>query len=75
MEAWHGQVDRAIQLLEKMIADMAIGREQGDLSAGRISQLALPLLTYIRLNKDAIVGYGARYRSGRRIATALAESR
>ena len=42
--------------------------------AGRIWQLAQPLLTYVRLNKDAIVDYGARYRSGRRIATALAES-
>ena len=57
-----------------MIADKALLRERGDLSAGRIWQLARPLLTYVRLNKDAIVDYGARYRSGRRIATALAES-
>ena len=64
----------ATKRLEKMIADMAMLREQGDLSAGRIWRLAQPLLTYIRLNKDAIVDYGARYRSGRRIATALAES-
>jgi hypothetical protein len=71
---WHRQVDRAIQQLEEMIADMAILRERGDLSAGRIWQLAQPLLTCVRLNKDAIVGYGARYRSGRRITTALAES-
>ena len=71
---WHGQVDRAIQQLEEMIADMAILREQGDLGAGRIWQLAQPLLTYIRQNKASIVDYGARYRSGRRIATALAES-
>jgi hypothetical protein len=71
---WHGQVDRATQQLEEMIAVMAMLREQGDLNAGRIWQLAQPLLTYIRLNKDAIVDYGARYRSGRRIATALAES-
>jgi hypothetical protein len=71
---WHGQVDRAVVQLEEMIADMAILREQGDLSAGRIWQLAQPLLTYISLNEDAIVDYGARYRSGRRIATALAES-
>jgi hypothetical protein len=35
---------------------------------------ALPLLTYVRSNKSAIINYGARYRSGRRIATALAES-
>jgi len=45
-----------------------------NLSAGRIWQLAGPLLTYVRLNKDAIVDYGARYRSGRRIVTALAGS-
>jgi hypothetical protein len=53
---------------------MSMLREQGDLGAGRIWQLAQPLLTYIGQNKSAIVDYGARYRSGRRIATALAES-
>ena len=71
---WHGQVDRAMQQLEEMIVDIALLRDQGDVGAGRIWQLAQPLLTYIRLNKDAIVDYRARYRSGRRIATALAES-
>ena len=29
---------------------------------------------YVRSNKSPIINYGARYRSGRRIATALAES-
>ncbi|WP_245435047.1 ISKra4 family transposase [Methylocystis rosea] len=71
---WHGQVDRAMQQLEKLIADMAMLREQGDESAGRIGQLGQALLTYIRQNKAAIVDYGARYRSGRRIASSLAES-
>lgn len=59
---WHGQVDRAIQQMEQIIADMWMLRDQGDLSANRLWQLAHPLLTYIRLNKDAIVDYGARYR-------------
>jgi hypothetical protein len=71
---WHGQVDRAIEHLGEIIADMAKLREQGDLGAGRMWQLAQPLLTYIRQNKSTIVDYGARYRSGRRIASALAES-
>ena len=71
---WHGQVDRAMQQLEELIADMAMLREQGDESAGRIGQLGQALLTYIRQNKAAIVDYGARYRSGRRIASSLAES-
>ena len=47
---WHGQIDRAIQQLEEMIADMALLRDQGDVGAGRIWQPAQPLLTYIRLN-------------------------
>jgi hypothetical protein len=42
--------------------------------AARLLHLAHPLLTYVRLNKGAIINYGARYRSGRRISTALAES-
>lgn len=71
---WHGQVDRAMQQLEELIADMVILRKQGDESAGRIGQLGQALLTYIRQNKAAIVDYGARYRSGRRIASSLAES-
>jgi hypothetical protein len=48
-------------------------RERGNLSATRLLHLAHPLLTYVRSNKSAIINYGARYRSGRRIATALAE--
>jgi hypothetical protein len=71
---WHGQVDRAIQHLERIIADMTRLSGQGDLSARRALNLAQPLLTYIRSNRHSIVDYGARHRSGRRIATALAES-
>ena len=33
---WHGRVNRAIHQLEKIIADMSMLREQGDLGAGRI---------------------------------------
>jgi hypothetical protein len=67
---WHGQTDRALDQLETMTINFAKRRERGNLS----SHLAQPLLTYVRSNKSAIVNYGARYRSGRRIATALAES-
>jgi hypothetical protein len=49
-------------------------RESGNLSAARLLPLAQPLLIYVRSNESAIINYGARYRSGRRIATALAES-
>ena len=71
---WHGQTDRALDQLETMMSEFAKLRERGNLSATRLPHLAHPLLTYVRSNKSAIINYGARYRSGRRIATALAES-
>jgi hypothetical protein len=71
---WHGQTDRALDQLETMTSDFVKLREKGNLSATRLLHLAHPLLTYVRSNKSAIINYGARYRSGRRIATALAES-
>lgn len=71
---WHGQIFRALRQLERMTNDFATLREKGDLSATRLLHLALPLLTYVRSNQSAIINYGARYRSGRRIASSLAES-
>ncbi len=71
---WHGQTDRAIDRLEKIMAALAAASGQGDASAKRLFGLAHPLLTYVRSNRRAIVNYGARYRSGRRIASSLAES-
>src|SRR5580704_12378770 len=71
---WHGQTDRALDQLETMMSEFAKLRERGNLSATRLLHLAHPLLTYVRSNKSAIINYGGHYRSGRRIATALAES-
>ena len=69
---WHGQTDRALEQLETMTSDLAKLRERDNLSAARLLHLAHPLLTYVRSNKSAIINYGARYRSGRRIATSKA---
>jgi hypothetical protein len=65
---WHGQTDRALDQLETMTMTMNFARlrERGNLSATRLLHVAHPLLTYVRLNKSAIINYGARYRSGRR---------
>ena len=71
---WHGQLERAICALEKIIVDMDKLGRQGDLSAARLNSLGQQLLTYIRSNRTALVDYGARYRAGRRISTSLAES-
>ena len=71
---WHGQSVRAIDRLEKIMAVLTNQSSHGDASVKRLLDAAQPLLTYIRSNRDAIVNYGARYRSGRRIASSLAES-
>ena len=71
---WRGQTDQAIDRLEKIVANLAIQRSRADTPDKRLLDLAQPLLTYVRSNRSAIVNYGARYRSGRRIASSLAES-
>src|SRR5208337_475348 len=71
---WHGQVERAICALEKTVADMNQLGRRGDFSAARLNSLGQQLLTYIRSKRTAIVDYDTLYRSGRRIATSLAES-
>ena len=71
---WHGQVERAICVLEKIVEDMNELGRRGDFSAARVNSLGQQLLTYIRSNRTALVDYGARYRAGRRVSTSLAES-
>lgn len=71
---WHGLVDRPISALDRIVGEVDCLGRNGDLSAARLYSLGQQLLTYIRSNRTAIVDYGARYRSGRRIATSLAES-
>ena len=71
---WHGQTDRAIDCLEKIITALAVQSSHADVSAKRLLDPAQPLLAYVRSNRSAIVDYGARYRSSRRIASSLAES-
>lgn len=72
---WHGQVNRALSALDHLVVEMdCLGGRNGDFSAARLHSLGQQLLTYIRSNRTAIVDYATRYRSGRRIATSLAES-
>jgi len=74
LKLWHGQADGAIDRLENISEGLAICCGKGDLSAKQLFDLAKPLLTYVRSNRSSIVDYGVRYRSGRRIASSLAES-
>ena len=61
---WHGQVKRAICVLEKIVEDMNELGQRGDFSAARLNSLGQQLPTYIRSNRTALVDYGARYREG-----------
>ncbi len=45
---WHGQVERAICVLEKFVEDMNELGRRGDFSAARLNSLGQQLLTYIR---------------------------
>ena len=71
---WREQTDRAIDRLEKIMTELAVQSDYADASAKRLLDLAQPLLTDVRSNRNAIVDYRARYRSGRRIASSFAES-
>ncbi len=62
---WHGQVERAICVLEKIVEDVNEPGRRGDFSATRLNRLGQQLLTYIRSYRTALVGYGARSREGR----------
>ena len=57
---WHGQVERAICALEKIIEDMDELGRQSDFSAARLSGLGQQLLTYIRSNRNAALSAGCR---------------
>ena len=48
---WHGQRDRAVDHLEKIVADLVIQSGQADASAKRLLDLAQPLLTYVHSNR------------------------
>ena len=70
----HDLARRAPSTYDRIVADMDHLGQNGDLSAARLHSLGQQRLTYIRSNGIAIVNYGARYRSGQRVATSLAES-
>ena len=71
---WNGQVDRAIALTSQIKRDLAQLRPIHDSTVLKFSALLQPLCSYIRKNRASIIDYGARYRTGQRVATTMAES-
>lgn len=70
---WNGQAGRALSLMREIRADF---REQDNTSfwGKRVDKQLRTLETYIRRNQGSVVNYGARHRSGARIATSPAEA-
>lgn len=69
----HGQADRAISLVSHLNTQVT-GLTDQSRWAFRATKLLRKPRGYIRQNRSSIVNYSARYRSGKRIATSLAES-
>lgn len=61
---WHGRVGRAICDLEQLLVRL----KEGEFSSHGFTASGAQLLTYVRLNRGAIVNYGKRYRAGLRVA-------
>src|ERR1700740_103222 len=70
---WHGQIDRALGQLGPMTNEFAKLRERQSFSDARAAP-GVPLADLSPLKQKRIINYGACCRSGRRVATALAES-
>jgi hypothetical protein len=71
---WYDQMHQAIDRLEKIVGNLTIQPCHTDATDKRLPDIVQPLLTWVRSNQSAIVNSGARHRSGRRIASSLAES-
>lgn len=71
---WHERTDRAIRGMELLVTRLKQLQEEGEFSIVRLRNLGKQLLTYVHLNRSAIVNYGKRNRAGHRVASTLAES-
>lgn len=70
---WNGQAGRALSLMGEVRTDFR--KQENTLIWGkRVDKHLETLETYIRRNQRSVVNYGARHRSGARIATSPAEA-
>ena len=70
---WNGQAGRALALI-KVVRRELCNQEVASLWEKRADKHLETLQVYIRRNKDSVVDYAARYRSGARIASSPAEA-
>jgi hypothetical protein len=71
---WHGNVYRALQVVESVEMDLDVAAVLGDRMARKLLKAVEEFHTYIENNKGFIPNYGERYRQGERIRTGFVES-
>ena len=69
---WHGNVFRALQLIDDLEAELEI--LDGQAEARKLRKAVHEFGAYIRINHKFIPNYGERYRFGETISTAFVES-
>ena len=70
---WNGQAGRALALMAVVRQELR-KQEMVSIWQKRADKHLETLQTYIRRNKGSVVNYGARYRSGARVATSPGEA-
>jgi hypothetical protein len=71
---WHGNVYRALQVVESVEMDLDVVAATGDGTARKLFKAVEEFHTYIDRNRAFIPNYGERYRYGERISTGVVES-
>ncbi len=70
---WHGNVYRALQIIEDLECDLDAPEERSE-RAKKLLKAVSEFHHYIEANRTFIPNYGDRHRHGERIATSFAES-
>jgi hypothetical protein len=71
---WHGNVYRALQVVESVEMDLDVAAALGDHRARKLLKTVADFHTYMERNRGFIPNYGERYRYGERISTGFVES-
>jgi hypothetical protein len=71
---WHGNVYKALQVVQSVEMDLDVAAALGDGTARKLLKTVEEFHTYIARNRTFIPNYGERYRAGERISTGFVES-
>jgi hypothetical protein len=71
---WHGNVYRALQVVESVEMDLDVPAALGDSMARKLLKTVAEFHTYMERNRGFIPNDGERYRYGERISTGFVES-